>query len=609
LFRLKGQPVLLTPDALVVGYTLITGMNITMSVKPQGIAFSPFFEVLSAIGRQGITVTYVQRDGRLELRGLGNSTTYQRVLRTLSYFNAAPTSNPLPSRLGGRLLAVSTRTATELLQRWIDIEFITACLDTEFDNGTACTLASVCSPFDYQALPLTEISDRSCIECGFGPCANGTYETQACTESSDRVCSPVPTVGPQIDCQLSVWSQWSGCGGSCTTSFVRSRQRAERVPAEFDGANCSGPLQEDEPCLPAFTSCPGTCNSTTLTGLECDVAFNSCEAASCSTQGTLECNNVATCTCPPQFSGLMCIQDVDECALNIDNCVNSTCNNTYGGFECVCPPEHIGAGTINSPCTPIDECETHTCFNGGTCTDALGAAPQCQCPGDYTGSQCELYRDVDCDVNPCSNGGTCLNHPGPNNLTCACPLGFLGDRCQQQINECEGSPCANGGTCVDGPGSFFCLCPLGFDGPTCRDLECSAHRCDANTSLVCVPVNRVIRTAADGTISINPNAGSSSCGPLRTCAEVDGEMQCCFATAVCAVPAEVISYSTTSLLSDAAAQPIDLRTGLLKLSNTSCTTAVGPSSTDSQVAGDRVSLSLLFNVGTLSGTQTLRKSL
>ena len=596
LFRLKGQPILLSPAAVVAGYGLVTGMNVTLRAKPEGIAFSPFFEVLSAVGQQGITVSYVQRDGRLELRGLGNSSVYQRVLRTLSYFNSAPTSKPLPSRLGGRLLAVTASTASGLLQRWIDVDFIAACLDTEFDNGTACRLASVCSPFDYQALPLTEISNRKCVECGLGPCVNGTYETKACSVSSDRVCSPLPTVGPRIDCQLSSWSPWSGCGGSCATSFVRSRQRAQAVPAEFGGANCTGLLQEDEPCVPTFTSCPGVCESTVLTGLDCDVAFNGCAAAGCSATGTLECSNVATCTCPPQFTGLMCMQDVNECALRLDTCVNSTCNNTYGSFECVCPAEHSGAGTLASPCTPVDECETHTCFNGGTCLDTLGAAPQCQCPVGYTGSQCELFRDVDCDSSPCSNGGTCINQPGPSNYTCSCPLGYLGDRCQQQINECEGSPCANGGTCVDGPGSFFCLCPLGFDGPTCRDLECSAHRCDANTSLVCVPVSRVIRTAPDGTISINPNAGSSPCGPLRTCTEVDGELQCCFATAVCAVPAETISYSTAALLSNPVVQPADLRKGVLELSNRSCTTAVGPSSADGQVAGDRASLSLLFKL-------------
>ncbi|XP_033023253.1 aggrecan core protein isoform X3 [Lacerta agilis] len=78
-----------------------------------------------------------------------------------------------------------------------------------------------------------------------------------------------------------------------------------------------------------------------------------------------------------------------------------------------------------------------------------------------------------CEEKPCG-AGTCQEQDG--SITCVCPPGYMGDRCDIDLDECHSSPCLNGATCIDGIHTFKCLCLPSYGGDLCDvDLaECEA---------------------------------------------------------------------------------------------------------------------------------------
>ncbi|CAI8048574.1 Scavenger receptor cysteine-rich domain superfamily protein [Geodia barretti] len=77
--------------------------------------------------------------------------------------------------------------------------------------------------------------------------------------------------------------------------------------------------------------------------------------------------------------------DIDECAMNISNCMeNSMCKNTKGSYYCMCNPGYSCGEDGN--CTDIDECEcgTHDCDENAICTNTIGSY-DCTCREGYIG--------------------------------------------------------------------------------------------------------------------------------------------------------------------------------------------------------------------------------
>ncbi|XP_068922028.1 protein delta homolog 2 isoform X2 [Petaurus breviceps papuanus] len=216
----------------------------------------------------------------------------------------------------------------------------------------------------------------------------------------------------------------------------------------------------------------------------CDLAHGCCEPD-------------GTCRCDPGWEGLHC-----ERCVRMPGCQHGTCHQPW---QCICrsgwagkfcdKDEHIctkqppcqnggkcvyeGDGEYHCMCPPGfhgHNCERKTgpcehagspCRNGGQCQDDQGFAENftCRCLAGFVGPRCEVNVD-DCLMRPCANGATC--HDGINRFSCHCPKGFAGRFCTVNLDDCASRPCQHGARCRDRVHDFDCLCPDGYGGKMCE---------------------------------------------------------------------------------------------------------------------------------------------
>ena len=85
----------------------------------------------------------------------------------------------------------------------------------------------------------------------------------------------------------------------------------------------------------------------------------------------------------------------------------------------------------------------------------------------------------------CSNPFVCYDVW--NDYDCGCPPGFVGERCQINLDECISEPCENKGKCTDGNNSFTCDCTLGWMGAVCDENDgCIEGKDPCQNDAVCV---------------------------------------------------------------------------------------------------------------------------
>ncbi len=123
-------------------------------------------------------------------------------------------------------------------------------------------------------------------------------------------------------------------------------------------------------------------------------------------------------------------------------------------------------GGISQPrlgCSSSSSCLLDPCQNNGTCTDLFNLL-SCECGPGWVGERCQ--EDVDeCGQRPCVRG-TCRDLPG--DYECQCAPGYAGKNCQLEADVCQEHRCENGGSCAAAVTGYTCVCPPDHTGPLCQ---------------------------------------------------------------------------------------------------------------------------------------------
>lgn len=271
------------------------------------------------------------------------------------------------------------------------------------------------------------------------------------------------------------------------------------------------------------------------TGSETCVDINEClvNNGGCSQSPLRTCVNTPgnrTCgACPSGYvvSGYWGCADVDECATDNGGCgAHVHCTNTVGSYACGGCVDGYANVTSGGPCLDIDECAASLtpralCGGFGTCNNTDGGY-SCVCDsGYYLTAPHVCNKTTLCRPNnPCHNGGVCRLRNNGTRFHCLCTSDYTGTTCTERARQrvivvdddddedrylpgpilpppvpvCRPGVCANGGRCVETVPSpmaydprrptFTCLCPTGWTGTRCETRNTSAN--DDDAFCVCV---------------------------------------------------------------------------------------------------------------------------
>ncbi|MGH0119001.1 UNVERIFIED_CONTAM: hypothetical protein FKN15_003550, partial [Acipenser sinensis] len=258
------------------------------------------------------------------------------------------------------------------------------------------------------------------------------------------------------------------------------------------------------------------------------------------------------------------LEDINECQELPGLCQGGNCINTFGSFQCECPPGFY-LNEETRVCDDVNECETPGICGPGTCYNTVGNYT-CICPPDYMqvngGNNCmdefailcgsqrpgfviDIYTGQPVDIDECRDipgvceNGVCINMIG--SFRCECPVGFVyNDKLLicEDIDECQNGPvCQQNADCLNTAGSYRCECKPGYrftstgqciDRNECLELPnaCSHGQCiDIIGSFRCI-CNNGFKATADQTMCIDVDeCERQPCGN-GTCKNTVGSYNC-----------------------------------------------------------------------------------
>ena len=185
------------------------------------------------------------------------------------------------------------------------------------------------------------------------------------------------------------------------------------------------------------------------------------------TSNQCSCKNGFT----PDKNADFCL-DIDECSLDHECHLNSTCANSKGSYNCLCKAGFFGNGYScqEGHCTD-DLCDLNEDCVSPTTLD-------CRCKDGFERDETGICVDIDecltngdiCDVN-----ADCSNTDG--SFECECHEGFFGSGLYCFIGSCTASNCQANEKCAS-PTSIDCECAEGFvynNQSVCVDIdECAS---------------------------------------------------------------------------------------------------------------------------------------